>query len=254
MLDKAARQEAIGIIDGLIERRIDLDEFENNVMDIDSDDSVVQTLQSQLLDDCLIESADLSKDEIAHLNRLLLLLQSDAEIVQLRTPAQWGMQQLLALACIAGILMLAIRLGWGPQVATPIWLSYFDISILCIFDSTKDDRHSLYWPFQDFRSLLSVRRRTPTFAKRKFCPSSEVDVDVAPRVENKHLDEPKTHSERLKLKLAELETYSVLGLVVVVLFVLSPFFLIAMALPVRQERTRVVIANGLSSPARPDGC
>lgn len=145
----------------------ELDEFRN------SSDPVVRFVSYTVwyhYDDCVDHLVALSKQEWDYFQRLLLLLESDGQIVT--TPVRrWSWTQLVALACLMGFGWCIARFGWGEQLlvfSIPFGFVSIGISFLRARKRTAGPYDRILTPFPTFSQLVVTYRSTPTFTKKHY--------------------------------------------------------------------------------------
>ena len=174
MIDRKAREKVIEAIDCFLNDRTDAFEFDDQIWNIDSEDETVAYAVQVLwfhYDDCTNHKAVLQKTEWDLIQRIKLLLMSDAEVVE-SSESRWSWDH--ALACIGFLCFLAIALivGWGWHlliVAIPFGLISMGIT-------RYRERHPVeylpkdfaHYPFDSFSQIRTLKRRFPDFSKQKY--------------------------------------------------------------------------------------
>jgi len=113
-----------------------------------------------------------SKEQWDYLSRLLLLLESDAEVEVVRGPRRWHFRQAAAGSCLLAFAFLAFRTGFGEHLfayAVPFGAVSMLLAWLASRERAAQDRSDpTTIPFPSVRSLFSVRRRVPGFRKARY--------------------------------------------------------------------------------------
>ncbi|MGB7758337.1 MAG: hypothetical protein WBL61_00830 [Bryobacteraceae bacterium] len=141
-------------------------------------DKTVQAVRRDLwfvYDDCKDHNIVASEQVWDYLNRLLLLLASDAEIQVVRVWRRWHADQAVAIISLACFFYFVAHTGtrWGPALFT--LAAPFGVVSMVIgwfnFQRRKKAAttiRAVLDPFPTLRSLLAVRRRTRDFEKMKY--------------------------------------------------------------------------------------
>lgn len=112
-----------------------------------------------------------SREVWGYVQRIVLLLKSDVP-VELIVSRRWSATQLLALAGLLGFAGYIQWLGFGRQLlaVTPVlWLFSLSISALRSKEAATEAKHWIVLaPFESIAQLARVRRRVPSFRKRRF--------------------------------------------------------------------------------------
>ena len=123
--------------------------------------------------DCNDHTIVASKEEWDWLNRLLLLLESDAELEVTRAGWRWHPVQAVAAMLLAAFLAIGCRVGFGQHLMAYA-LPFGPVSMLLAWvNSRRMDRQttvveSALTPFPSVASLLSVRRQVAGFARAMY--------------------------------------------------------------------------------------
>lgn len=113
-----------------------------------------------------------SKEEWDYFNRLLLLLESDAQIICDMGRRHWHWRQAIAATCLAAFMLLATGTGFGPHLLL-VSIPFGAISMLLAWfaargrDGTTSPLEIAITPFPSVASLLAVRRRVPGFTRAR---------------------------------------------------------------------------------------
>ncbi len=113
-----------------------------------------------------------SKEEWDYFQRLLLILQSDADIICENGNRHWTARQALAAVCLASFLVALVKTGFGSHlfVATvplglvSMLLSHWHSRV----QARRMDGQTALIPFGSMSELLSFRRRVTNFAKTRY--------------------------------------------------------------------------------------
>jgi hypothetical protein len=114
-----------------------------------------------------------SKELWDHLNRLLLLLESDGELETVRSWRVWHPLQGVAAVLLVGFVVVAIQVGFGEHLLAYA-LPFGPPSMLLAWlnsrrrQRTASNAESALAPFPSTRSLLAVRRRVAGFVKHRY--------------------------------------------------------------------------------------
>ena len=115
MIDRTAREKVIEAIDRFLNDQTDNFEFDEQIWNIDSEDDTVAYAVQVLwfhYDDCTIHKAVLNKTEWDFIQRIKLLLMSDAEVSE-TSESRWSWDHALACVAFAAFVILALVVGWG---------------------------------------------------------------------------------------------------------------------------------------------
>lgn len=140
-----------------------------------TDDKTVQHVGDALwfhYDDITDHKIVASQEEWDYFNRLALLLKSDAELESTTIRKHWSWQNGIAAIALIGFICTAIYVGWGEHlliVAIPFGI----LSMLLGYWANRVRRRLskteiALTPFPSVASLLSVRRATAGFSKRRY--------------------------------------------------------------------------------------
>lgn len=121
-------------------------------------------------DDCQDHKIVASKQVWDLFHRLLLLLESDSDIVRTR---RWHPLQAAAVLLVLAFLVVAVRAGFGRHLyayALPFGLASMLIAWLNARRRRKQTpvAEAALAPFPSLTSLLAVRRRVPGFVKTRY--------------------------------------------------------------------------------------
>jgi hypothetical protein len=113
-----------------------------------------------------------SKEEWDYFQRLLLILKSDAEIVQETGTRKWTARQAVAAVCLAWFGLAVTKTGFGYHllvVTIPLGI----VSMLLSHWRSRDEARRLHdqtalLPFGSVSELLSLRRKVRNFVKARY--------------------------------------------------------------------------------------
>jgi hypothetical protein len=134
-------------------------------------DQVVQLLWCHY-DDVEDHKVVASKEEWDYFQRLLLILKSDAEIVQETGERKWTARQAVAAVCLVLFGLAVAKTGFGYHllvVTMPLGL----VSMLLSHWRSRDEARRLHdqtalMPFGSVSELLSLRRKVRNFVKARY--------------------------------------------------------------------------------------
>lgn len=143
---------------------------------IRTDDKTVQTIARTLwfhYDDCKDHKIFASKEQWDYFNRLLLLLESDAEIETVKSSRKWHPSQAVAALLLLAYVLIAVGVGWGKHLfvyAVP----FGPPSMLLAWLNSRRRKKEVsatkiaLTPFPSIASLLSVRRSVSGFVRHRY--------------------------------------------------------------------------------------
>jgi len=141
-----------------------------------TDDKTPQTIARCFwfhYDDCKDHKMVASKEEWDFFNRLLLLLESGGEIETVRSCRQWRLLQAVAALFFLTFLLIAVQTGWGDHLIG-FALPFGPPSLLLAWLNSRRRNNQIHpreralAPFPSVSSLLAVRRRVRSFARRLY--------------------------------------------------------------------------------------
>lgn len=139
-------------------------------------DKTVQSIGRALwchYDDCKDHKIVASKEEWDYFNRLLLLLESEAELQTTKSWREWHPLQAVAALLLLLFLVIASRVGFGEHLFAYA-LPFGPPSMLLAWLNSRRQRktsstaETALTPFPTVRSLLAVRRRVGGFVKHRY--------------------------------------------------------------------------------------
>jgi len=136
-----------------------------------SDDCTVQTVAEELCDWCEDDRGLVDKSIWDYVYRLLLILESDAE-VEIETIRNRSPRQLIAACALAIFGVLALLVGWGPQLFA-LSIAFGPITLLLsvwsfLATPKPEPLEAALTPFSSISELLRARRRVPCFSKTRY--------------------------------------------------------------------------------------
>lgn len=174
MIDRTARDQVVEAIDRFLNDETDNFEFDAQLWDIDSEDETVAYAVETLwfhYDDCTCHRAVLTKGEWDLIQRIRLLLLSEAEVSRERE-SRWSWDHALACAGFLSFSAIAFLLGIG----WPLWIIAIPFGLISMGISRYRDRSPMeyfpkdlaLYPFASVTRLRKVRRRVPGFSKQSY--------------------------------------------------------------------------------------
>ena len=167
------------VIEQFLDDKIGSLQFDDRVFHIDdhTGDSTVNevayTLLSNFFDDPMLDKVVASPQMWNCIQRLLLILKSNARIV-VSSRKRWTLRQLVAIACIVLFCILGVRSGFGYH----LFLFFVPCSIaaaLLIYWRRRDDDpaaprdvNTYMVPFSSFGQVLKARRSVSRFRKARY--------------------------------------------------------------------------------------
>lgn len=174
MLDRPARNHMLETIDAYLHGRIKAFEFDRLLHEglPKTSDRTVHTAVVDLwlfYDDIKDHTVVLRKESWDYIQRVRLLLASDAECQKTGEPWQW--RQLVALC---GFIVIIADAFWSPDIAH--WMIYnTPISALVLiwmyapmFFARPSPQPTLTLPFESLAQLRQIRRLVPGFKKERY--------------------------------------------------------------------------------------
>jgi hypothetical protein len=185
-IDRTARSQMAGAIRAYMDEDITAFQFDDALSEASArtDDTTVRTIARELwfhYDDVIDHKVVASKEEWDYFNRLLLLLDSDAEMT-VHSRWTWHPLQAVAALLLAAFVVVAMRVGWGGQLiatAVPFGPPSMLLAWLSARRRRKQRRHVdvALAPFPSVGALLSIRRVVPGFVKLRY-PKDLVDRKI----------------------------------------------------------------------------
>jgi len=176
MIDYAARRQMGDIIRSYLNEEIKAFQFSDALYDVagkTKDSTVQQTVDAlwYLYDDVKDHKIVASKEEWDFFHRLLLILESDAEI-EVSKVRKWSLRQLIAAFAMVTFVMLALHLSWGPYLLGA-YIALGLVSMLLWYSRSRatpkpDATEIALTPFSSISQLLAIRRRVPHFLKERY--------------------------------------------------------------------------------------
>jgi hypothetical protein len=243
-IDRPARERLAAAMRGFLDGELRAFAFDDAIFAIrdDSDDVTVQSVALRLwshYDDFEDHAAALTREEWDYFQRLLLILESDAHLIETRRRV-WSPIQCVAAfgaaataACVWGVVA---EQGWGVAVLAGFFPGYLiSVGVFIANRERASQRlaassadlapYGRIEPFGSVSELADVHRATPRFRKRRF----------PPEVGERRIRE--RSSEAFLLVQWAIGT-----------FLWTPVVLLCQSLPTTDEETHVLPTAGL--PAR----
>jgi hypothetical protein len=177
IVDRPNRDAVVAAVNRYLNGETTAFQFDEEIFGIESDDPAISHVVHQLwcfYDDCKDHEAQLSKEAWDYIQRLILLLQSDAQI-EVRKRRRWDFTELIALAALILFVYESCWFGFGAQllaVALPFGIVSIAVSWWRARKSAgqMDKSRIGLTPFSSLSELLPLRRRVQNFRKRKYPP------------------------------------------------------------------------------------
>ncbi len=174
MIDRPARENTRSAIEAFLDDQIAAFELDDRLGVILTDDATVNYVIQAVwyhYDDIKDHKITLAKNEWDYFQRLLLLLDSDAEIT-IPTSKRWSWDHALAWFSLLLFLGIAYPLGWGFHLFL-VALPFGIVSMLIAWYRQRtpqelSPRDIAHYPFASFSQIRSLRLRAPEFAKRQY--------------------------------------------------------------------------------------
>lgn len=178
MLDRTSRNEIVAALRSYMDEAITAFQFDEKLSAIAhvTKDETVHAVRHALwfhYDDCTDHKIVASKEEWDYFTRLLLLLDSNAEMATVSSRYRWHAKNATAAVLLAVFGMIVVRNGFGsePMVYS---IPFGPPSMLLAWVNARREKRSgkrseiLLSPFPSVGSLLAIRRQLPGFAKRRY--------------------------------------------------------------------------------------
>ena len=177
IVDRKSRNALIAAINRYLDGETTAFKFDDEIFSIDSeDDPTISYVVTQLwlfYDDLKDHKVKLSKEAWDYFQRLVLILQSDAQIEVIKR-RQWDYGQFVALIALLLCGYAAYWLGWGIQLLVlliPCGIVSIAISSWRKKAAQEMNKNQIaLTPFSSISELLPLRRRVQDFRKRKYPP------------------------------------------------------------------------------------
>ena len=172
--DRAARTALAQTIRQFLDARISAFAFDEALDPFrGSSDSTVRFVAQAVwyyYDDCTDHMVTLSKPEWDYFQRLLLLLESDGQIIT-TSARRWSWTQLVALGCLIALGWLTWQSGWGPHLWV-LSIPFGLVSMALAFLRNRNRSSAVYdpilTPFSSFAELSDILRKTAGFTKQRY--------------------------------------------------------------------------------------
>jgi len=176
MSDRVTRDELAGMLKRYLADEITAFELDKAALDIafrteDRTAGIVAVELSDCCDEFINHKIVASKEAWDYLHRLLLLLESDAEIEETRETV-WSVRQAIALCLVVFSVSFLVHFGIGYHLLAAV-VPLGVVSMLLSYWRYRPVRQRLrkgaaLMPFSSVGQLLSVRRRVRGFDKKKY--------------------------------------------------------------------------------------
>ena len=176
MIDRVARDRVIEAFEDFLDEKIMAFEFDERLQEIDSADQTVNEVVRAAwfhYDDCTDHKVRWAKEEWDYFQRLLLILRSDAELLQSRV-RHWSWDHAMAWSACVIFAGAALITGWSWKLFPLVALfGILSISIDVyrrrqVRKPTPDE--IACFPFESSSQIRWLLRQTPGFQKRKCQP------------------------------------------------------------------------------------
>ena len=180
MVDREARTRLIEVTESYLNGEITTSQFDDELCGIDMDtcdptvEEAVYILSSSYSDfELHIPRVRLTKEDWDDIQRLLLLLHSDAHL-HVKHRLAWSWRQPIAALTLLVFVAVAYRLGLGEHLFT-LAIPFGLVAILLGKGQSQPPedeirRSTTLAPFASVAQLLAVHRRTPEFRKKPYPP------------------------------------------------------------------------------------
>jgi hypothetical protein len=180
-IDRDNRDRLIEAIKQFLNEEIMAFEFADKTFGVrgDSDDSVILYVVDELwhfYDDCKDHKVALAKVEWDYINRLMLLLESDAQIT-VEKSTKWRFSQLFAVVGLFFFCLCVALSGFGEHLfIVTVPLGVLSIVIARIRDKSEpvlSKKELALMPFKSRAEIFALLRELPDFKKMKHTGSLE---------------------------------------------------------------------------------
>lgn len=175
-VDRIARNELIDLVNRYLEGDLSTFEFDEKIFELsdqtqDKTISEIVELLSCFYDDCYDRKVDLDKNQWNYIQRLLLILHSEAHLVVIETTRK-SPTQFVASASLGILLLGCWWLEFGPMMPLlTVGFGFVAIAINMWKNWTPEQLppHRLVLaPFSSYGEIWEVRESVSTFEKRKW--------------------------------------------------------------------------------------
>ncbi|MBK8477135.1 MAG: hypothetical protein IPL39_12805 [Opitutaceae bacterium] len=178
MIDRKARNEAAQALRSYMNEETTAFQFDGALRHASGStgDHTVQAVGRALwshYDDCRDHKIVASKEAWDYFGRLLLLLESDAEIETTKSWRRWHPLQCVAAVLLLLFLVITFRADFSGHLL-PYTLPFGPPSMLLAWLNSRSRRKAIaikadaLIPFSTVGGLLTVRRQVPNFIKRRY--------------------------------------------------------------------------------------
>ena len=172
MINRDSRTRLAVLIRSYLSEEITAFQFDDALGEFrKSDDPAVELVTDQLwymYDDCDDHRVVLTKPDWNYIQRLLLLLESDA-IVHVDRRWEWSARNLISLVFFSCCLLLIYSNGWGHELL--IYFIPFGLTSIAIAHAEPEPKVGVYkeivFPFKSFKDLQTAFKAT-SFRKVKY--------------------------------------------------------------------------------------
>jgi hypothetical protein len=192
MIDRAARDKLIALINAFLDEEVTAFQFDDQLDDIEcgTKDETVWHVRIELwyhYDDLTNHLVVLEKVQWDYFQRLVLLLQSDAEI-RTTTRWHWSARQMIAVASLVLHGLSVHRLGWILSlVVVGVPLGFVSLALSLWSGRSRRKRPTPRFdliPFASLGEIRTLRESMPDFRKRTYPPDLADRNDFARRLES----------------------------------------------------------------------
>jgi len=176
MVDRRAREELASALQAYMDRQITASELDETIGRVSpaTADATVKDIGSALwrcYDDLKDHKIIASKAQWDWLSRLLVVLESDAQIAVVRAGRRWHRRQPIAAACLVLFGLLAFATGFGSHLLA-LAVPFGVVSILLhrwlqVEENASHADEEGVTPWWSLARLVSVHRRVAGFGKRR---------------------------------------------------------------------------------------
>lgn len=237
MVDRDARDAVIVAVEQFLNGEIGSHEFDDNLFSIETEDPTVKDVVSTLwllYDDLTDHRMHLDKEGWDYIQRLILILKSDAHIETIKNK-EWSASQGIAGGALSIAGLFVDWLTMSMVCLVPLGALSMLISAWRWRTAKAPDSYELaVSPFSSITEIAQVRRAVPQFSKKPF-QKSHADGPIERRWIGR-LSEIQVPQCVVWLLMAPF-----LGLMAPLWMLLSPIVLVVQSLPNTRTETRVVL-------------
>jgi hypothetical protein len=175
MVDREARDKVAGALRAYMAEEIGASEFDDRISEVHDSKTGDRTAVSVVVelwgyyDDLKDHKIVADKQDWDCFNRLLLVLESDAEFEETRGSLRWGPVQAVAAVSLAVFAFTLARIGfrhelyWWTGALGLLWLLLQKVE-----GSGLSRQEETTFPFESVQILMRVRRSVPAFERRRY--------------------------------------------------------------------------------------